>query len=211
MTPPCPRAQRMDNPFPPQCPSSPPTKRSPSALGGVPLDQRLKKGRSVTLSPVMPGSPSGCSTQPGSSPEAAEGESRLPTAVCPALLEKVRGLGETERVCEKTGCSHSRVKETGQAGKGHSWAPLTDQSLASCAAITCSVPIPDIWCSAWSGWWRAPLGSCAPECFSTYGRLLSGCVWCGSAAVTARWLGRDRDVVWSQQNHCRFLTEVAVV
>ncbi|KAI6075397.1 Protein kinase domain-containing protein [Aix galericulata] len=32
--------------------------------GGVPLDQRLGKGRSVTLSPVMPGSPSGCSAQP---------------------------------------------------------------------------------------------------------------------------------------------------
>ncbi|XP_052559871.1 serine/threonine-protein kinase SBK2 [Tympanuchus pallidicinctus] len=92
----------MDNPFPPQCPSSPPTKRSPSALGGVPLDQRLKKGRSVTLSPVMPGSPSGCSTQPGSSPEAAEGESRLPTAVCPALLEKALVFLQSSAMAENS-------------------------------------------------------------------------------------------------------------
>ncbi|XP_065608129.1 serine/threonine-protein kinase SBK2 isoform X2 [Cyrtonyx montezumae] len=101
----------MDNPFPPQHPSSPPTVRSPSVRGGVPLDQRLRNGRSVTLSPVMPGSPSGCSAQPGPSPEAAEGEARLPTAVCPALLEKSSAMTENSAVAVATTAAPTMLEE----------------------------------------------------------------------------------------------------
>ncbi|KAM6135252.1 LOW QUALITY PROTEIN: serine/threonine-protein kinase SBK2-like [Pterocles gutturalis] len=62
---------------------------SPSAGGSIPQDQRMGKGRSVTLSPVMPGSPSSCSVQAEPSPEAAAGKPGSPRlAGSAALLEK---------------------------------------------------------------------------------------------------------------------------
>ncbi|XP_074753941.1 LOW QUALITY PROTEIN: serine/threonine-protein kinase SBK2-like [Athene noctua] len=79
----------MDSPLPPRFPSFLPSQRSPSAgRQCAPRTKDMGKGRSVTLSPVMPGSPSGCSAQAGPSPEAAAREARQPTAVCPHCLAK---------------------------------------------------------------------------------------------------------------------------
>lgn len=112
---------RWMTPFFPPAPFflSPAVTFSPGAVW--PLDQRLGKGRSVTLSPVMPGSPSGCSAQPRGS-GGGRGEAVHGCLSCAA--------GEGERLGTDGECVwEERVQswqdDTNRAGKwrGAAWHP----------------------------------------------------------------------------------------